>query len=137
MDSTDISTLGKGKVSASTSGIEAYNKETLDDKIRRLTTTNIQLMTNKIEIEKARVNLEVDKVRLFGKKNSLVTKREELRAEIAILNTVNVPIRNYQDPLLRSTQDKFKVKRPLFFDNLKKNFQKFFIRIRYYQRFYQ
>ncbi len=34
-------------------------------------------------------------------------------------------------------QDKFKVKKLLFFDGIKENFQRFFIEIRYYQRFYQ
>jgi len=68
-------------------------------------------------------------MRLFGKKNSLVVKREELRAKIAILNAVgpsNVLIYGYQDPFLRPIQVKFKVKRPTLFDDTKKNFQKFF-----------
>ena len=98
LDNTDISTSNKGKTPAFTNGIEAYSKETLDNEIRRLITTNAQLVTDKIEIEKVKVNLEVDKVRLFDEKNSLVVKREELRAKIAILNIVglsNVPIYNY------------------------------------------
>ncbi len=44
------------------SGVEAYNKEVLGDKIRRLIAVNIQLMTDKMEIEKVKVNLEADKV---------------------------------------------------------------------------
>ena len=55
-------------------------------------------MIDKIEAEKVRVNLEVDRVRLFGEKNSLVAKKEELRAEIAILNAVgfsNVLVRGH------------------------------------------
>jgi len=41
LDNIDISTLNKGKTSASTNGVEAYNKEALSDKIYRLTATNI------------------------------------------------------------------------------------------------
>ncbi|SRR6266566_1634012 len=96
-------------------------------------------MVDKIEIEKAKVNLEVDKTRLFNKKNFLVIKRKELRTKIAVLNIIrfiNILICRYQNLFLRLIQDKFKVKRPLPFDNLKKNFQKFFIKTRYYQRFY-
>ena len=106
----------------STNGVEAYNKEILSDEIRRLTTANVQLMTDKMETEKIKVNLKTDKVRLFNEKNFLVIKREELRAEIAVLNTVNALIRNHQDPFLGPIRDKFKVKRPSFFDGLKKNF---------------
>ena len=106
MDSTDISTSGKNKAFVSINSIEAYNKETLSDKIRRLTTANVQLMADKTETEKARVNLKADKVRLFGKKNSLVVKKEELRIEIIVLNTAgfsNILIRGHQDPFLRPT----------------------------------
>ncbi len=53
---------------AFTNGIETYSKETLNDKIYRLTTTNVQLMINKIETEKTKINLKVDRVRLFDKK---------------------------------------------------------------------
>ncbi len=123
----------------STNGVEAYSKEILNDKIRRLTAVNIQLITNKMEIEKVRVNLEVNRVRLFDKKNSLVAKREEFRTEIAVLNVAglsNILIYGYQDPFLRPTQDKLKAKRPLLFNGLKENFQRFFIRTRYYQGFY-
>ncbi len=92
-----------------------------------------------MEAEKAKVNLKADKTYLLGEKNSLVAKRKELRAEIIALNAAgssNIPIRGYQDPLLRSTQDKLKVKRPSPFDGTKENLQRFFIRTRYYQRFY-
>ena len=136
MDNTDISTLNKGKAPASTNDIEAYNKEILNDKIRRLIATNIQLMIDKIKTEKTKVNLKTNKIQLLGKKNSLVAKRKEFRTEIVILNVANVPIRSYQDLFLKPTQDKFKAKRSPSFDNLKKNFQRFFTRIRYYQRFY-
>ncbi len=95
MDSTDISTLGKGKTPASTSGIEAYSKEVLGNEIRRLTIVNIQLMTNKMETEKTKINLETDRVQLFDEKNSLVVKREKLRAEIVALNTINILIRSH------------------------------------------
>ncbi len=94
-------------------------------------------MTNKIKIEKVKINLEIDKVRLFDEKNSLVAKREELRTEIVVLNAVNILIRGYQDPFLKPIRNKFKVKRPPLFDSLKENFQRFFTEIRYYQGFYQ
>jgi len=51
-----------------------------------------------MEIKKARVNLEADRIRLFDKKNSLVIKREEFRAEIVVLNAVgssNILVRRY------------------------------------------
>ncbi len=98
LDNTDISTSSKGKAPVSTNDIEVYNKEILSDKIYKLTTTNVQLITNKIKTEKIKVNLETNKIRLFDKKNSLVVKRKELRVEITALNTVklfNVPIRRY------------------------------------------
>ena len=37
LDNTDMSTLGKGKIPASTNSVEAYNKEAFKDKIRKLT----------------------------------------------------------------------------------------------------
>ena len=98
MNSTDISTLGKGKAPVSTNNVEVYNKETLDDKICRLTTTNTQLMTDKIKTEKVKVNLEADRVQLFDEKNSLVAKRKELRTEIVALYAVglfNIPVRSH------------------------------------------
>ncbi len=94
LDSTDISTSNKGKAPASTNGVEAYSKKVLGEEIRKLTAANTQLMTNKIKTEKVKVNLEVDKARLLDEKNSLVAKREELQAEIAVLNVAglsNVP----------------------------------------------
>ena len=134
-----MSILSKGKAPASISGIEAYSKKTLNDKIRKLTITNIQLVADKTETEKVKVNLEADRVRLLGKKNSLIVKREELRTEIATLNIAgppNVLVYGHQVPLLRLTRDKFKAKRLPPFDNLKKNLQGFFTRTRYYQGFY-
>ena len=44
-----------------------------------------------METEKARVNLEANRTQLFGKKNSLVAKKEELRAEIVTLNATGPP----------------------------------------------
>ncbi len=123
-----------------TNGIEAYNKKALSDEVRRLTTANIQLVSDKIKTEKTKVNLKADRIWLFDEKNSLIAKRKEFRTEIVILNVVglfNIPIRGYQDPFLKLIQNKLKVKRPPSFDNLKKNFQRFFIRTQYYQRFYQ
>ena len=135
MNNTDISTSSKGKAPIFINGIKAYNKETLNDEICRLITTNIQLIINKMESEKVKVNLKTDKIQLFGKKNSLVVKKKELRTEIIILNVAgpsNVPIRRYQDLFLKSTQDKLKTKRPILFDNIKENFQRFLIKTRYY-----
>jgi len=65
LDNTDISILGKSKAPVSTSGIEAYSKEALGDEIRRLTAVNAQLVTDKMETEKARVNLEANRARLL------------------------------------------------------------------------
>ncbi len=79
-----------------------------------------------MEAKKTKINLETDRTRLLNKKNSLIAKKKELRAEIVVLNAANVPIRNHQDPFLRSTQDKLKVKRSSPFDSLKKNFQRVF-----------
>ena len=140
MDNIDISISNKGKISVSTNGVEVYSKEALSNEIRRLIIANIQLITNKMKIEKIKVNLKTDKIQLFDKKNFLVVKRKELRAKIITLNVAgptNVLIHSHQNPLLRPTRNKLKAKRPPSFNNLKKNFQKFFIRIRYYQRFYQ
>jgi len=81
-----MSTSGKGKVPASTNGVKTYSKEVLNDKISKLTAANIQLVTDKIKIEKVKVNLKVNKIRLFDEKNSLIAKRKELRIEIAALN---------------------------------------------------
>ncbi len=88
-------------------------------------------MTDKIETK--------NKMRLFDEKNSLVAKREKLRAEIVTLNAArpfNIPIYRHQDPFLKPTQDKFKAKKLSLFNNIKENLQKFFIKIQYYQRFY-
>ncbi len=140
LDSTDISASNKGKTSASTNGVEAYIKEQLAIKIQRFTIANVQLVTNKIKTKKIKVNLETDKAQLLKKKNSLVVKREELRVEIAAMNVIrssNVLVCRQQNPLLKLIRDKFKVKRSFSFDSLKDNLQKFFTRIRYYQRFYQ
>ena len=52
-------------------------------------------MIDKIETEKAKVNLEADRTRLFNEKNSLVAKKEKLRAEIAALNVANVLVRGH------------------------------------------
>ena len=82
----------------STNGVEVYNKEVLGDEIRRLIAANVQLVIDKMETEKVRVNLKADKVRLFDKKNSLVIKREEFRVEIATLNAAglsNVLVRGH------------------------------------------
>ena len=86
MDSTDISTLSKDKTSVSTNGIKTFIKKQLTIEIQRLSTANVQLITNKIKTEKAKVNLQANKTRLLREKNSLVVKREEFRAEIVTMN---------------------------------------------------
>ena len=93
-----MSISSKGKTPVSTSSVKAYSKEALGDEICRLIVVNVQLVADKMEIEKAKVNLEADRIRLFDKKNSLVVKREELRVEIVVLNAAglsNVSIRSY------------------------------------------
>ncbi len=104
MNNIDISISNKSKTFISTNDIEIYIKEQLVAEIQRFTITNVQLMTNKMETERIKVNLEADRARLLEKKNSLVVKREELRAEIVTLNVAgffNVLVRRYQNPLLR------------------------------------
>jgi len=104
LDSIDISILSKGKTFAFTNSIEVYSKEVLNDEICRLTIANVQLMTNKIKIEKTKVNLEIDRIRLFGEKNFLIVKREKLRTEIVLLNIAglfNILIYGHQNPFLR------------------------------------
>ncbi len=96
-------------------------------------------MTDKMKTERTKVNLKTDKIRLFGEKNSLVVKRKKLRVEIVTMNVArffNVLIYGQKDLFLRSIQDKLKAKRLILFDNTKKTLQKFFIKIRYYQRIY-
>jgi len=88
LDSTDIFTSGKSKTSISINGIEVYTKEQLVAEIQRFIVINVQLMTDKMKTEKTKVNLKVDRVRLLGEKNSLVVKREKLRAKIVIMNAV-------------------------------------------------
>jgi len=77
---------------------EAYTKEQLAAEIQRLSTTNTQLMTDKIETEKIKANLKIDRSQLFSEKNSLIAKKKELRTEIVTLNTVgsfNTPVHNH------------------------------------------
>ncbi len=71
MNNTDISILSKGKALVSTSGIEVYIKEQLTIEIQRFTTTNVQLMIDKIKTERTKVNLEADRIRLLKKKELL------------------------------------------------------------------
>jgi len=81
-----MSTSGKSKTSVSTSDVEVYTKEQLAVEIQRFTTANVQLVTDKMETERTKINLEADRVRLLKEKNSLVAKREEFWAEIAAMN---------------------------------------------------
>ena len=132
MNNTDISTSNKDKTPASINNIKTFTKEQLAIEIQRLSTINIQFINNKIKTEKIKANLKANKMQLFNKKNSLIVKRKELRAEIVVLNVVksfNIPIYGYQDLLLNQGRDKFKAKGLFSFDNIKKNFQRFFIRI--------
>ncbi len=85
-----MSTSGKGKASVSTSGIEVFIKEQLAVEIQRLSVANAQLVIDKMETERAKVNLKADRIRLFGEKNSLVVKREELRVEIVVINAAGL-----------------------------------------------
>ena len=78
LDNTDIFTSDKDKTPASTNSIKVYIKEQLAIEIQRFITANAQPITNKIETEKTRVNLEANKVQLLKEKNSLITKRKEL-----------------------------------------------------------
>ncbi len=92
-----MSTSNKDKTSISTNGIEVYTKEQLAAEIQRFTAANAQLVTDKMETEKTKINLETNKARLLGEKNSLVAKRKELRTKIVTMNTVkssNVLIRS-------------------------------------------
>ena len=98
MDNPDISISSKGKAPASVNDIETFTKEQLAIEIQRFSTANTQLITDKIKIKKIKANLKIDKAQLFGKKNSLVVKREELRTEIVALNAIgffNISIRGY------------------------------------------
>jgi len=125
LNNTDISTSSKGKAPVSTNGIKTYIKEQLTIKIQQLTTTNTQLMTDKIKTERTKVNLKTNKTRLLKKKNFLIVKKKELRAEIATINATkssNILTRSHQDPFVKLTQNKLKVKRSFLFDSLKKNF---------------
>ena len=90
LDNTNISTLGKGKVPVSVNSVESYIKEQLAIEIQRFSAVNVQLVNDKMETEKIKVNLEVDRVRLFNEKNFLVTKREEFQIEIVTLNVVEL-----------------------------------------------
>ncbi len=55
-------------------------------------------MTDKIETEKTKVNLETDRIELLNEKNSLVVKRKALRTEIVTLNAAglsNISVRSH------------------------------------------
>ncbi len=88
LNNTDISILNKGKTFILTSSIEVYIKEQLAIEIQRFIIANIQLVTDKIKTERTKVNLEIDRMRLLEKKNSLIVKREKLRIEIVVINVV-------------------------------------------------
>ena len=77
LNNTDIFISNKGKTLISTNSVEVYTKEQLATEIQRFTIANIQPMTDKIETEKTKVNLEIDKIRLLKKKNSLIVKKKE------------------------------------------------------------
>jgi len=133
LDSNGISTSSKAKTPALTNGVEAYSKEILREEIRRLTTTNAQLVNDKLAIKAVKIKLEVNKAKLINEKNILVTKRKELWAELT--EAVVTSIINIQTPVI-IIHDKLKVKRPSLFDETKETFQRFFTKTRYYYRFY-
>ncbi len=62
LNNINISISDKGKTLIFTNDIEAYSKKTLSNKICRLTTTNIQLITNKIKTKKTKINLKPNKI---------------------------------------------------------------------------
>ena len=142
MDSIDISTSDKGKTPASTSGVEAYNKEAFGDEIRRLTQANAQLAQNKQNSDAARIAIEVDKNRLISEKNALVVKHEELQGEIAALQRNLLP--PFAEPLNQRIgeiasipgQDKLKARIPDAFDRTKRTFRRFLIQIKIYHQFH-
>jgi len=113
--------------------VETYSKEALGEEIRKFTAANVQLVNDKLNIEAAKTKLETDKIRLINKKNILIAKREELRAELT--EAIVALITNVQTPVI-IVRDKLKVKRLLPFDKIKKMFQRFFTGTRYYHGFY-
>ncbi len=133
LDNNNIFTLGKGKTPASTNDIETYNKETLGKEIRKLITTNTQLMNDKLNTKAVKTKLEADKAKLINEKNILVVKREELQAELT--ETAAAPTTNAQI-LTIIVYNKLKAKRPPPFNETKETLQRFFIKTRYYHRFY-
>ena len=82
--------ISKGKRPTSTNGVEAYSKEQLAEEIRRLTTTNAQLVNDKLGIEVTNAKLEADKNRLINKKNIFIAKRKKLRTELAATRTIPI-----------------------------------------------
>ena len=102
------------------------------EEIRRLTKANAQLVNDKLGTEATNAKLEADRNRLISEKNILVAKREELRTELEATRAMLAAT-----PAIANTgRDKFKAKRLLPFDGVKENFQPFFTKTRYYQRFY-
>jgi hypothetical protein len=120
--------LSKGKITVSTSGVEVYSKEQLAEEICRFTTTNVQLVNDKLGTEATNAKLEADKSRLISKKNIFVAKREELRTELVAIRAMPAISSN----IANTGRDRFKAKRPLSFDGVKENLQPFFTGTRYY-----
>jgi len=123
LDNINIFTSNKNKTPASINSVETFTNKKLTAKIQRLSTTNVQLITDKMETEKIKINLETDRIRLLNKKNSLIAKKEELRTEIAVLNITrlfNILVRSYQNPLLNQGRNKLKTKRLSPFNGKKK-----------------
>ncbi len=91
-------------MSVSTNEVETYIKEQLAIEIQRFIATNVQLITDKMKIERTKVNLKANKTQLLKEKNSLVVKKKKLRIEIVVINIVeffNVLICNYQNLFLK------------------------------------
>jgi hypothetical protein len=105
----------------------------LAEEIRRLTTTNVQLVNDKLRAEATNAKLEADRNKLINEKNIFVVKKEELRTELEAIRA----ILTIAPATVNIGRDKFKAKRPLLFNRAKENLQPFFTGTRYYQGFYQ
>jgi len=89
----------------------------LGEEIRRFTTTNVQLINNKLNTEAAKTKLEADKAKLINEKNIFVAKREKLQAELT--EAAAALIISVQTPVI-IVHDKLKAKRSPPFDKTKK-----------------
>ena len=102
------------------------------EEIRRLTTTNAQLVNDKLRTEATNAKLEADRNKLINKKNIFVAKREELQTKLKATRAIPA----IAPATTNIGRDKLKAKRPPLFDGTKENLQLFFTGTRYYQGFY-